>query len=175
MKKALEAANAAELGDQQVASLRALRADDTERLEAFLKGLNYSSKYLRFGRGDFVPDRELLEKACQIDPRKTIHLVMTSGSDKHEEIVGSIRLKIDREQANGEFNLVVANAWFNSGIDGMLLDGLLDAAREMQLREVYTRVLWGHAGLLDFLAKRDFRIANAPEGDWLKICTFALA
>lgn len=112
-----------------VAHVRAIRADDAERLRAFHRQLSPESITFRFFR--YMPELppEQAERFTHIDYERRMALVATTGSGDAEEIVGVVRYEDMRPQT-AEVAFVVEDHWQGHGIATTLLHRLADYARE---------------------------------------------
>ena len=117
-----------QLRDGTTVRMRAIRADDTERLRAFHAHLSLETIYLRF----FTPLAELplemAEHLTHVDDENRVALVATSGAGDEEAIIAVVRY----ERAGptvGEVAFAVCNDWQGRSIATALLHRLAEYAR----------------------------------------------
>src|SRR5262245_41499219 len=82
---------AVRLRDGSAVTVRAIRAEDADKLQAAIRALAAESRYSRF----FSPVRELppqlLDRATHPDAKRELQLVAVAGSEAEEKIIGGAR------------------------------------------------------------------------------------
>ena len=74
-----------------VFTIRMIRPADMIAMREFCDSLSYTTRYLRFGHGDFhLSDSELMQ-VCAPDHQQCTHLVALITTGRHQQIVGSAR------------------------------------------------------------------------------------
>ena len=132
------------LKDGTAATIRALRADDRERMAAAVRGLDAESIYTRL----FSHRKELtqggLDRIMRTDPATEIVLVATVGAGNDEKIIGSGRYVATPEAGDdrcAEIAFVVEEDYHGQGVAGRLLAALADVARQRGVRRFDAEVL----------------------------------
>ena len=116
------------LRDGATVTVRAIRADDTERLRAFHAQLLPETIYLRFFTQPPELPLGLADRLAPMDYENQQALVATSGTGDDERIIAVVRY--DRAgPTRGEVTLVVADDWQGRGIASALLHRLAEYAR----------------------------------------------
>jgi GNAT superfamily N-acetyltransferase len=116
------------LRDGATVVVRAIRADDTERLRAFHARLSPDTIYLRFFSIVPVLLPHLAERLTHVDYEHRMALVATTGAGDDEQIVAVVRY--DRAGPTvAEVAFVVEDAWQGHGIATALLNRLAAYAR----------------------------------------------
>ncbi len=137
--------------------VRAMRADDRERLRAFSQALSPQSVYFRF----FFPKKGLsdheLEELTTLDFERRVALVATAMSDGAEAILGVGRYAVPDEEPDpprrAEVAFVILDAHQGRGLGSRLLAHLLVIAHEKGIREFIADVLPDNVGMLRVFEK----------------------
>lgn len=114
-------------------TVRALRADDRERIARAVRGLDRDSIYFRL----FSYRRELteagLDRIMRFDPDLEVALVATTGAVGGEKIIAGGRYVVDDPAAasrSAEVAFTVEEDWHGKGLASLLLRHLAPIARE---------------------------------------------
>jgi RimJ/RimL family protein N-acetyltransferase len=139
------------------ALVRAIRADDRERLQTAFRGLDPESVYLRY----FAYKPELseadLDRLCNPDFRERVVLVVTLERGGDETIIGSGGyVVLDASHRAAEVAFAVEEDFHGQGIAGILLqtleriatrDGIERFEAEVLTRNVAMRRVFARSGL----------------------------
>ena len=124
-------------------TIRALRADDRERMANAVRNLDRESIYTRF-----FSYRELteagLDRIMRFDPDQEVALVVTTGAGADETVVGSGRYIVSGTEGAGrtaEVAFVVEEDFHGLGIAGRVLRHLAAIARERGIASFEAEVL----------------------------------
>lgn len=152
-----------------VFTIRMIRPADMIAMREFCDSLSYTTRYLRFGHGDFhLSDSELV-KVCAPDHQQCAHLVALMTTGRHQQIVGSARYVMQGNGINAEFAIEVSDHWHHVGIGHRLMTALEQDARERGLRRMVGQVLASNAHMLDFIVDCGYEIHYHPEEAYLKL------
>jgi acetyltransferase len=113
---------------------RNIRAEDFERLHAFVHGLSPETGYKRL-LSPRMPTDDELRRWSDIDPATECAIVAVTGSEDQEKLVGVARFVVESPQ-EADFAIVLADAWQGLGLGGELLSRLISAARRRGLRKL---------------------------------------
>ena len=153
-----------ELREGRRVRLRAVRADDKERLQAAIRGLSAESRYSRF----MSPLRELspqmLERAARPDADRELQLVAVVGEGEQEEIVGGARYAGPPGSTDCEFAIAVVDEWHGFGLARQLLEALMRAARARGFTRMEGYILATNAAMLGLAKRLGFVPLESPEG-----------
>jgi acetyltransferase len=152
------------LADGRSVTIRPVRADDGERVRAFLAAASDDARYKRFQKWIDVPSTRLVEFLTDIDYDRHLALVCASGSGAEEQIVGEARYSANPDGASCDFGILILDAWQRTGIAGILMDALIRAARERGFALMESIVLANNAAMLRFAHALGFDVAPI-EGD----------
>ena len=154
----------AELRDGRRVRLRAVRADDEDKLQAALRDLSPESRYSRF----MSPLRELsarmLERATRPDAKLELQLVAVAGEGEEERIVGGARYAAAEGSADCEFAVAVVDQWHGLGLARQLLEALMRTARARGFVRMEGYILATNAPMLGLAKRLGFAPVDSPEG-----------
>ncbi|MEW5973531.1 MAG: bifunctional acetate--CoA ligase family protein/GNAT family N-acetyltransferase [Pseudomonadota bacterium] len=134
-------ARTAALSDGRDILLRPIRPEDAELEQAFVRGLSEESRYLRFMRAIEELTPEMLVRFTQIDYDREMAFVALFEKDGQEEEIGVARYSVEPDGESAEFAVVVADAWHGLGVGTLLLEALIESARQRGVRELIGEVL----------------------------------
>ena len=163
----------ATLRDGQVIVIRALRADDRERIAAAVRGLDAQSIYTRL----FSPRKELseagLDRIMRVEPGREELLVATVGEGADERIVGSARYVAAAGHADAtaaaapptraEVAFVVEEDFQGRGVAGRLFAQLAALARRRGIRFFDAEVLPVNQAMLTVFKKSGLPLQQRRE------------
>jgi GNAT superfamily N-acetyltransferase len=139
------------LKDGTAVTVRALRADDRERMARAVRGLERESIYFRL----FSYRNELteagLDRIMRFDPDREVALVATIGTGADETIVGAGRYVVDDAQATpraAEIAFMVEEDYQGRGLASRLLRHLVHVARGRNVALFTAEVLAENTGML---------------------------
>lgn len=158
------------LFDGTPVTIRPIRADDAAIEQEFVRHLSDDSRYNRF----MSELRELsptkLRYFTQIDYDRHMAFVATVKRDGSEAEIGVARYASGAVGSHCEFAVAVDDAWQGSGVAGLLMISLMDAARERGFRTMEGYVLAHNHKMLKFARQLGFSVHRDPEsGDTLRV------
>ena len=158
-----------QLNDGTDIVIRPIRPEDAEIEQAFIRGLSPESKYFRFMNSIHELSLEMLVRFTQIDYHNEMALVaIVPGSDGEEEI-GVARFMTNPDKISCEFAIVVSDKWRGKGIARLLMQKLIDIARNRGLEVMEGQVLANNVRMLDLMVSLDFQISNDPDDAGIKL------
>ena len=147
--------------------VRALRADDREKIAKAVRGLDRESIYTRL----FSYRKELtetgLDRIMHFDPDSEVVLVVTIGSGTDEIVIGSGRYIVGsgEQRARGaEVAFMVEEDYHGLGIAGRLLRHLAGIARERGIGSFEAAVLPENKAMLAVFARSGLPMRRRNEG-----------
>jgi acetyltransferase len=109
--------------DKEVVAVRPARPNDANRINAYIRGLSFASRYTRF----LGPLNELtpaeLHRMTHGNAVAPAALIVESGDQNVRTVIGEARYVLDG--IAGEFALSVSDAWRGKGV-GTLLMGIIE-------------------------------------------------
>lgn len=152
------------LFDGTPVTIRPIRADDAGIEQDFVRHLSDDSRYNRF----MAELRELsptkLRYFTQIDYDRHMAFVATAQRNGSEAEIGVARYASGAAGDRCEFAVVVDDAWQGSGVAGLLMASLMDAARERGFRVMEGYVLAHNHKMLKFARQLGFAVHRDPDG-----------
>jgi RimJ/RimL family protein N-acetyltransferase len=159
------------LRDGRPALMRALRADDLERLERAFAQLDPQSVYTRF----FGPRKGLTpgERAAvaKTDFVRRAHLLVTIGDGDDEVVIGSGLYVVDgaADPPSAEVAFAVEEDYQGQGLASALLRALVEIARRHGLRRFTAEVLAHNTPMLAVFRRCGLPMTSRSEGGIVKL------
>ena len=152
------------LHDGTPVRIRAVRADDKERLQCAFERLSPATINRRF----FHPKKELtseeLRMATELDFRDHVSLAMTVEEKSSERLIAVARfVRVAAAADRAELALTVVDEYQHRGAGTLLLDELVAVARWMGVRELVALVLDENRDMLELLQKLNLPIQQTIE------------
>ena len=164
-----------QLRDGRRVTVRTIRVDDRDKLQAAVRALSPDARYSRF----FSPLRELppalLERATHPDVEQELQLVAVAGAGADETIVAGARYAATAEAECCEFGVAVLDAWHGVGLARRLLETLMRTARGRGFEHMEAYVLATNVAMLALAERLGFVPVTSPEGPSVRRVRRALA
>jgi len=149
------------LRDGTTVLIRSIQGDDAEIERKFIEGLSAQSRRFRFLGEIKTPGRQLLTRLTHPDPRTEAAFIalLAQGSEKVE--IGVARFSARPDGRACECAVVVSDAWQQRGLATLLMQHLIEAARQRGIECMYSIDAAGNNGMrelaehLGFKRKRD--------------------
>ena len=164
-------------------TIRPIRPDDADMLQALVRGLSDESRYFRFASTMPELPARMLARYTLIDYDREMALVAVH-KDRHaaedgsftetERIVGVSRYITNPDQTSCEFSLVVADDFKGQGLGSRLMLSIIDAARAKGLAEIDGLILANNTNMLRLMRSLGFTIGPFPEDPDFKLASKAL-
>lgn len=151
------------LFDGRTVTIRPVSRDDIQRVREFLSALSGENRYRRFQKWIGVPSGKLANFLVDVDYDRHMAFVCAAGAGADAPIVGDARYHVNADGESCEFGVMVADAWHNTGIAGLLMDDLFAAARRRGLRRMEGLVLTANPTMLHFARGLGFAVSAIPE------------
>jgi acetyltransferase len=164
-------------------TLRPIRPDDAEMLQAFVRGLSQESRYFRFASAMQELPSRMLARYTLIDYDREMALVAVikerhtrdDGSvEETERLVGVVRYITNPDATSCEFSLVIADDFKGQGLGSRLMMSIIDLARSKGLGEIVGLILANNTAMLRLMRSLGFTVAAFPEDPDFRIATKAL-
>ena len=154
------------LADGRRVTIRPIRPDDAPGERQFFASLSGESMHARFMKFVSTVNEPLIDFFTRIDYDR--HMAFVCEHDGR--LVGEARYVANPGGASCEFGVVVADDWRGSGVARLLMDALIDAARERGFDTMEGLVLRDNPRMLGFVRKLGFEAhAPAPERSMVRI------
>ena len=148
------------LRNGQPVLLRPIRPED-EPLEAdMFEKLSRETIYLRFFGHVPRPDHQFLVYFTHLDYDRELAIVAEVEQAGEKMLAGVVRLVNDYGDASAEFAILVADPWQGQGLGTLLMDFMLDIARERGLRKISATALSTNETMMQMFRRRGFRLVS---------------
>lgn len=158
-----------QLNDGTDIIIRPIRPEDAEIEQAFIRGLSAESKYFRFMNSIHELSLEMLVRFTQIDYHNEMALVAINPAVEGEEEIGVARYLTNPDKKTCEFAIVVSDKWQGKGIARLLMNKLIDIARNRGLEVMEGQVLANNYRMLELMMSLNFQVLNDPSDTGIKL------
>lgn len=149
-------------GSGRRVTIRPIRPEDAQLEAEFVRNLSDQSRYMRF----FSATRELspamLARFTQVDYDRELALIALP-EDRPGPMLGVARYTPNPDGESCEFAVTVDDRWQGTGIAGLLMLALIDAARERGFRTMDGTILKANRRMLKFAKQLGFTVSSRPE------------
>jgi acetyltransferase len=145
-------------------TIRPIRPDDVQLMQAFVKALSPRTKYLRFMSGVRELPPAMIARLTRIDYGRDMALVALAGDGDSERQVGVARYVRAPDDESAEVAIVVADDWQGRGLSRRLLTQLVDIARASGLNTLSAHILNVNQPMLALSRALGFELDD-PLGD----------
>jgi GNAT superfamily N-acetyltransferase/acyl carrier protein len=146
------------LSDGRSVTIRSIRTDDADRMRGLLNASSEEGRYKRFHKWVHAPSNNLVHFLTNIDRDRHMALVCTAGHGTGEEIVGEARYMANPDGKSCEFGVLVEDAWRKTGVAGLMMEALIEAARDRGLSVMEGLVLASNGAMLRFAHALGFEV-----------------
>jgi acetyltransferase len=151
------------LADGRTVTIRPIRPDDAARVRDFLGEASEETRYLRFQKWVHAPSDKLVHFLTDVDYERHLALVCTVTERGAEEVVGEARYVAEPDGETCELGIMIADAWQKTGIAGVLMQALIQAACDRGLARMEGLVLSTNGPMLRFARALGFEVQPVPE------------
>jgi len=145
-------------------TVRAIRSDDTERLQSAVRALSDESRHFRFMAALRELPPALLDLATNPRAGRDLQLVAVVGEGAAETIVAGARYSSETGSRECEFAVALVDAWQGVGLARRLLELLVEHARASGFARMEGYVLASNARMLALARRLGFVTVESPEG-----------
>jgi acetyltransferase len=162
------------LADGSRVTLRAIRPEDADMEQEFVRNLSQNSRYFRFMNSVRELSPAMLARFTQIDYDREMAFVAVREEGGREIEIGVTRYVTNPDARTCEFAIVVAEDWQGKGLGRRMLERLIEVARSRGLKAMVGHVLAVNQRMLALCGKLGFEVSNHPEDGALKRVTLVL-
>ena len=164
-------------------TVRPIRPDDAEMLQAFVRGLSQESRYFRFASTMPELPARMLARYTLIDYDREMALVAVhrnrtaaadGGVSETEQIIGVSRYITNPDQSSCEFSLAVSDGHKGQGLGSRLMLSIMEFARAKGLAEIDGLVLANNPNMLRLMTGLGYTVHPFPEDPDFKLVRKAL-
>lgn len=148
-------------------TLRPVRAEDSDAMQAFVCGLDATSRRLRFHGALNVASPSLLRHLTQVDSVRHVAFVACMADDSGAEtLVGEARCFVDaHDSERAEFAIAVADSVRGRGVAAELMTAVMQSAQRVGVRCLHGDVMADNQRMAGFMRRLGFEIDFAAEAD----------
>jgi acetyltransferase len=107
----------------------------------------------------------MVNQFCDIDYKNEVAIIAEYNSNDKKRNVGVVRLFTDPNLQTGEFAILVADSFQDSGLGTKFMETLIDIGREKGLKSIYGVVLAYNDRMLTLAKEFGFSIGLASYGE----------
>ena len=154
--------------------IRPIRADDKTMEQEFVQHLSADSRYRRFMSTlkELPPGK--LKYLTEIDYVKHLALVAIIQQEGHSVEIGVARYCADPSGTSCEFAIAIDDDWQGSGVAGILMLTLIDAARARGMQKMEAFILASNEKMIKFAKQLGFAVHRDPEDPGMVVAERAL-
>ena len=145
--------------------LRSITAADKHIEKELIDGLSVQSSRYRFFHVIKEASEEMVNKFCDIDYTNEVAIIAEFNDGGRKRNIGVVRLFIDAGSQTGEFAILVADKFQNSGLGTKFMETLLDISRKEGLKGIYGTVQSDNLRMLALMKEFDFSVGPNLEGE----------
>jgi GNAT superfamily N-acetyltransferase len=151
------------LRDGTTVLIRPIHPADTELERRFIERLSPESRYMRFLGQIGTPSPALLEQLTQPDAKRDVAFValIAEGANKRE--IGVARFSMHKDGRSSECAVTVSDDWRNRGLATILMQHLIEVARERGIETMYSVDLAENQAMHDLATHLGFSCRRDPE------------
>jgi acetyltransferase len=143
--------------------LRAIRPEDADALQRFVRELLPQTRYFRFVSNLKELPPQQLARYTQIDYWREMALVAEVGDEDDRHFAGVARYMLNPDGRSCEFAIAIADGWQGRGLGVQLMQALIDVAREQHLERMEGIVLAMNHKMLRLMQHLGFSARPDPQ------------
>jgi acetyltransferase len=143
--------------------IRPIRIEDQPAEREFLDRLSAETRRMRFMKFVGSITEQLVHFFTHVDYDRRMAFVCEAEVEGRPRLVGEARYAANPDGRSCEFGVVIADDWHGSGIAGLLMQALIEFARERRFETMEGLVLRDNRDMLKFMRALGFEIAVAPD------------
>lgn len=152
------------LRDQRTALLEPMRPEDEPMLKDMFNYLSDESLYFRFF--GYIPKvtHDFLSRLAHIDYDREMAIAAKVEQDGQQHIAAVVRIIADAWGENAEFAIIVADPWQNQGLGSVMMDYMLEIARDQGIKTIRASVLRNNSHMIKMFQHRGFELEVEDSG-----------
>ncbi|MBK1735142.1 GNAT family N-acetyltransferase [Halorhodospira abdelmalekii] len=159
-----ELAEALTLRDGRSCQLRPVLPEDGPQLNAMVERTPPEQVRMRFFQALKSLPQEMSARLTQIDYDREMALVVTeSGGPGRAKLLGMVRISADPDLEGAEYDIMLDPAVAGLGLGKLLMERIIDYARERGIGEIYGEVLRENEPMLRINAALGFTIETSAD------------
>ncbi len=154
--------------------IRPISKEDESRERQFIESLSPKTRSYRFFEGMKSPSPKLLKQLTDIDHQNSEALIALIDKDGEELEIGVARYALTSDDNTCECALVVGDEWQNSNLGVILMQHLIDIARQRGIQKLYAIEAWENTWIRNIDKALGFVCKSDPGDATRIICTLDL-
>ena len=151
---------------------RPLRPEDGALYPEFVAHIDPEDARLRFFSAVKELSEERIHQLTHLDYNRAMAFI--AFDEANCQMLGVVRLHLDRERRGGEFAVIVRSAFKGHGLGWLLMQRIIDYARSIGLARMHGQVLTENTTMLRMCAELGFQIEDDPTTKGVKLVTLNL-
>jgi RimJ/RimL family protein N-acetyltransferase len=155
------------LRDGRRVTLRSIRADDGDAMQAAMGRLSGEARYMRFMAAVKQLSPDLLKRAVNPVAGRDLALVAlaaAAGDEAGRRIVAGARYIASPDLQTCEFGIAVTDEWCGAGLASHLMRELIRSARMRGLKSMEGFILAANAPMRKLAGRLGFKVTASDEG-----------
>jgi acetyltransferase len=148
----------ATLRDGTAVTLRPIKPEDEPLWLAMLGSCSKETIYSRFRYLFNWATHEVATRFCYIDYAREIAIVAEIGEGERRQLIGVGRLIADPGEEEGEYAVLVVDAWQGKELGSLLTDYCIEIARGMKLKRVVAQTTTDNRPMIAVFERRGFAV-----------------
>ncbi len=149
--------------------IRPIKPEDAQMEQAFVSTLSDNSRYMRFLHHLAELSPIMLARFTQIDYDREMALIALAEIEGKQAIVGVARYHPNPDRVSAEFAVTVTDGWQGRGLGHMLMQKLLECARDAGYDSLVGTVLSLNSPMLQMARRLGFETMPLDGGQTLRI------
>jgi RimJ/RimL family protein N-acetyltransferase len=149
------------LSDETPVLIRRLVPEDAALYPDFLSEVTVEDLRLRFFASMRQVNHELLDKLINYDPARAMAFIAMD--ERSRKMLGVVRLHDDTDGGSAEFAVLVRSRLKGHGVGWLLMQRMIEYAKQKGLKTVRGQVLSENAAMLAMCAELGFHIDDNPD------------
>ncbi len=151
------------LPDGTAVTLRPIKPEDEPLWLAMLRSCSKETIYSRFRYLFDWSTHEVATRYCYIDYAREIAIVAETGADAERALIGVGRLVADPGHEEGEYAVLVVDAFQGKELGGILTDTCLEIARGWKLKRVVAQTTTDNHPMIAVFEHRGFTVEQGED------------
>jgi len=152
-----------ELQDGTALTLRPIKPEDEPLWLAMLGSCSKEALYSRFRYLFHWNTHEVATRYCYIDYAREIAIVAEIGEGARRQLVGVGRLIADPGHQEGEYAVLIVDAWQNRKLGGILTDYCVEIAKGWKLKRVVAQTTSDNRPMIAVFERRGFSVVTGED------------
>jgi acetyltransferase len=151
------------LQDGTALTLRPIKPEDEPLWLAMLGSCSKETIYSRFRYLFHWATHDVATRFCYIDYAREIAIVAEIGEGERRQLVGVGRLIADPSHEEGEYAVLIVDAWQNRKLGGILTDYCIEIARGWKLKRVVAQTTTDNHPMIAVFERRGFSVVTGDD------------